>query len=167
MGADYRKIGVYLLNPGNAAGSFQFDKEFTSSTGLNQNSTTEGDAFASFLLGYPTADGGAPEHDDADDAARHLHQLLQRLLAGRLARRARSSRSTTACASSTRTASVKWTTTSRSASIRRPPARSSSVIIPGSGRSDAARPPRGRVTGGLMFAGVERQQELPGQPAEA
>ena len=39
------------------SGNFQFDKEFTSSTGLNQNSTTEGDAFASFLLGYPTADG--------------------------------------------------------------------------------------------------------------
>jgi len=57
MGADYRKIGVDLLNPGNASGNFQFDKEFTSSTGLNQNSTTEGDAFASFLLGYPTADG--------------------------------------------------------------------------------------------------------------
>jgi len=57
LGADYRKIGVYLLNPGNASGNFQFDKEFTSSTGLNQNSTTEGDAFASFLLGYPTADG--------------------------------------------------------------------------------------------------------------
>jgi hypothetical protein len=56
-GADYRQIGVYLLNPGCASGCFQFDKEFTSSTGLNQNSTTDGDAFASFLLGYPTADG--------------------------------------------------------------------------------------------------------------
>ena len=56
MGADYRRIGVYLLNPGNASGEFQFDKELTSSTGLNQNSTTEGDAYASFLLGYPTAD---------------------------------------------------------------------------------------------------------------
>jgi hypothetical protein len=56
MGADYRRIGVYLLNPGNASGEFQFDKEFTSATGLNQNSTTEGDAYASFLLGYPTAD---------------------------------------------------------------------------------------------------------------
>jgi hypothetical protein len=57
MGADYRRIGVYLLNPGNASGEFQFDKEFTSATGLNQNSTTEGDAYASFLLGFPSADG--------------------------------------------------------------------------------------------------------------
>jgi trimeric autotransporter adhesin len=56
MGADYRKIGVYLLNPGNASGNFQFDKEFTSATGLNNNSTTDGNGFASFLLGYPTAD---------------------------------------------------------------------------------------------------------------
>ena len=56
MGADYRKIGVDLLNPGSSSGTFQFDKEFTSSTGLNNNSTTEGNAVASFLLGYPTAD---------------------------------------------------------------------------------------------------------------
>jgi trimeric autotransporter adhesin len=56
MGADFRKIGVYLLNPGNASGQFQFDKEFTSSTGLNNASTTDGNSFASFLLGYPTAD---------------------------------------------------------------------------------------------------------------
>ena len=56
MGADYRKIGVDLLNPGSSTGTFQFDKEFTSSTGLNNNSTTEGNAIASLLLGYPTAD---------------------------------------------------------------------------------------------------------------
>jgi hypothetical protein len=55
MGGDYRKIGVYLLNPGDSSGFFQFDKEFTSSTGLNNSSTTEGNAFASFLLGYPSA----------------------------------------------------------------------------------------------------------------
>jgi outer membrane receptor protein involved in Fe transport len=56
VGADYRKLGVYLLNPGDASGRFQFDKEFTSSTGLNDSSLTEGNAFASFLLGYPSAD---------------------------------------------------------------------------------------------------------------
>jgi hypothetical protein len=55
MGADYRRMGVYLLNPGDSSGFFQFDKEFTSSTGLNNSSTTEGNAFASFLLGYPSA----------------------------------------------------------------------------------------------------------------
>jgi hypothetical protein len=56
MGADYRKIGVDLLNPGCSSGCFQFDKEFTSATGLNNNSTTDGNALASFLLGYPSAD---------------------------------------------------------------------------------------------------------------
>jgi hypothetical protein len=60
MGADYRKIGVNLLNPGSSSGTFQFDKEFTSSTGLNNNSTTEGNSIASFLLGYPTADAARP-----------------------------------------------------------------------------------------------------------
>ena len=55
FGADYRKIGVYLLNPGDSSGRFQFDKEFTSATGLNNSSTTDGNGFASFLLGYPSA----------------------------------------------------------------------------------------------------------------
>jgi hypothetical protein len=55
-GLDFRRIGLALNNPGCSSGCFQFDKEFTSSTGLNNGSTTEGSAFASFLLGYPTAD---------------------------------------------------------------------------------------------------------------
>ena len=57
MGADYRKIGVSLLNPGCASGCFNFDKEFTSATGLNNNSNTDGNSYASFLLGYPSGDG--------------------------------------------------------------------------------------------------------------
>jgi hypothetical protein len=55
VGGDFREIGVDLLSPGDSAGRFQFDKEFTSSTGLNNSSTTEGNGFASFLLGYPSA----------------------------------------------------------------------------------------------------------------
>ena len=55
FGADYRKIGVYLLNPGDSSGRFNFDKEFTSATGLNNSSTTDGNGFASFLLGFPSA----------------------------------------------------------------------------------------------------------------
>ena len=86
MGADYRKIGVDLLNPGSSSGTFQFDKEFTSSTGLNNNSTTEGNAIASFLLGYPTADSARQSTMTLTTPLEHLHQLLRRLLAGRLAR---------------------------------------------------------------------------------
>ena len=58
VGANYRRLGVYLLSRGNSAGSFNFDREFTSSTGLNNNSTTEGNGFASFLLGYPSSNPG-------------------------------------------------------------------------------------------------------------
>ncbi len=55
VGGDFRDMGVYLLSPGDSTGRFQFDKEFTSATGLNNSSTTDGNAFASFLLGYPSA----------------------------------------------------------------------------------------------------------------
>ncbi len=54
MGADFRKIGADNNNPGNGAGFFEFDKDITSSTGSN-SSTTDGNAFASFLLGFPSA----------------------------------------------------------------------------------------------------------------
>jgi hypothetical protein len=37
-------------------GLFNFDKEFTSSSGTNNASATEGNGFASFLLGYPSGD---------------------------------------------------------------------------------------------------------------
>jgi hypothetical protein len=56
VGADYRRIGVYLLNPACASGCFQFGREFTSSTGLNNSSSTDGNAIATFLLGYPSGD---------------------------------------------------------------------------------------------------------------
>jgi trimeric autotransporter adhesin len=54
MGADFRKIGADNDNPGNGAGFFDFDKDITSSNGSN-SSTTDGNAFASFLLGFPSA----------------------------------------------------------------------------------------------------------------
>jgi hypothetical protein len=53
-GAVFRRIGVYSLSSGNSSGFFNFDKEFTSSSGTNNTSTTEGNGFASFLLGYPS-----------------------------------------------------------------------------------------------------------------
>src|SRR5262249_12814851 len=56
MGADYRRIGVDLLNPACASACFQFGREFTSSTGLNNGSALDGNAIATFLLGYPSGD---------------------------------------------------------------------------------------------------------------
>jgi trimeric autotransporter adhesin len=53
-GADFRKIYFDNNNPGNGAGFFDFDKDTTSSNGGN-SSTTDGNSFASFLLGYPSA----------------------------------------------------------------------------------------------------------------
>jgi trimeric autotransporter adhesin len=54
FGADYRKIGLDFFAPGNGAGFFEFDKDITSSNGGN-SSTTDGNAFAAFLLGLPSS----------------------------------------------------------------------------------------------------------------
>ena len=53
VGADFRKIGVDTLIPGQGAGSFDFDRDMTSSNG--SGSTVDGNSFASFLLGYPSS----------------------------------------------------------------------------------------------------------------
>jgi len=54
VGADFRKIGLDFFAPGNGAGFFEFDKDITSSNGGNSG-TTDGNSFASFLLGLPSA----------------------------------------------------------------------------------------------------------------
>jgi len=54
MGADFRKQGVDTLIPGNGAGSFDFEKDTTSSDGFTTNNTVNGNSFASFLLGFPS-----------------------------------------------------------------------------------------------------------------
>jgi hypothetical protein len=56
FGGDYRRIGAYLLNPGCSASCLNFGREFTSATGTNNGSATDGNAFATFLLGYPSGD---------------------------------------------------------------------------------------------------------------
>jgi trimeric autotransporter adhesin len=53
-GIDWRKICVDTYIPGDGAGYFDFDKDMTSSNG-GTGSTTDGNAFASFLLGYPSS----------------------------------------------------------------------------------------------------------------
>src|SRR5438552_6283102 len=49
-GADFRKIGVDTTIPGNGAGSFDFEKDTTSSDGLTTSNPLNGNSFASFLL---------------------------------------------------------------------------------------------------------------------
>ena len=53
-GADFRKIGLDFFSPGPGSGFFEFDKDITSSNG-GIGSTTDGNAFASFLLGFPSS----------------------------------------------------------------------------------------------------------------
>jgi hypothetical protein len=57
FGADYRKIGVDTLIPGQGAGLFEFDRDMTSSDGGIGNALN-GNSFASFLLGYPSSNSG-------------------------------------------------------------------------------------------------------------
>src|SRR3989449_10320410 len=56
FGADYRRIGGLLDSTSNPSGNFFFGREFTSSTGLNNASALDGNAIATFLLGYPSGD---------------------------------------------------------------------------------------------------------------
>src|SRR4030095_557836 len=53
-GADVREMAGDTYIPGDGAGFFDFDKDMTSSNG-GTGSTTDGNAFASFLLGYPSS----------------------------------------------------------------------------------------------------------------
>src|SRR5262249_13927993 len=54
VGGDFRKIGMDSFLPGDSSGKFYFDNEFTSANSNNSNATS-GNAFATFLLGYPSS----------------------------------------------------------------------------------------------------------------
>ncbi len=54
-GADYRLIGMKLFAQGQSSGVFNFSKGFTQGPNPLTASATAGDAFASFLLGYPAS----------------------------------------------------------------------------------------------------------------
>jgi hypothetical protein len=58
VGGDFRNIGLDFYAPGNGAGLFEFDKDITSSNGGN-SSTTDGNSFAAFLLGFPSSLGAS------------------------------------------------------------------------------------------------------------
>ena len=56
IGADYRRIGGLLDATSCPSGCFVFGREFTSSTGINNGSATDGNAIATFLLGFPSGE---------------------------------------------------------------------------------------------------------------
>ena len=55
FGVDYRRISASAMAYGSSAGSFSFTQAFTQGPGPNVASANAGDAFASFLLGYPAS----------------------------------------------------------------------------------------------------------------
>src|SRR5262245_1840635 len=56
VGADYRQIGALLDSTSNPSGNFIFGREFTSATGTNNGSAIDGNAMATFLLGFPSGE---------------------------------------------------------------------------------------------------------------
>jgi trimeric autotransporter adhesin len=56
LGADYRQIGGLLDSTSCPSGCLNFGREFTSSDGITNSSATNGNAMATFLLGFPSGD---------------------------------------------------------------------------------------------------------------
>ncbi|HYR42953.1 MAG TPA: TonB-dependent receptor [Terriglobia bacterium] len=59
MGADFRKMGIDTYIPGPGSGFFDFDKDFTSVNG-GTSDVLSGNAFAAFLLGFPSGLASRP-----------------------------------------------------------------------------------------------------------
>jgi trimeric autotransporter adhesin len=58
VGADFRTIGQDSQSFGGGAGSFRFDRRYTSEVPTVNGTATSGNAFAALMLGYPTGDPG-------------------------------------------------------------------------------------------------------------
>ena len=56
FGGDFRKVGADFFSPGDGSGFFNFDKAFTSADPRSDGTATSGSSVASFMLGYPTGD---------------------------------------------------------------------------------------------------------------
>ena len=56
LGGDFRRMGGLLDSTSCPSGCLNFSREFTSSTGTNNGSAIDGNAIATFLLGYPSGD---------------------------------------------------------------------------------------------------------------
>ena len=54
-GVDYRRVAANVMAYGSSAGSYSFTQAYTQGPNPNTASTTAGDAFGAFLLGYPAS----------------------------------------------------------------------------------------------------------------
>jgi hypothetical protein len=73
-GAEYRRIAANVVQYGSSAGTYSFTQGYTQASPTTA-STTAGDAFASFLLGYPASGGvvsATPAHYVIDYVAAYL-----------------------------------------------------------------------------------------------
>ncbi len=59
FGSDFRWVGLDFQSFDDTTGDFRFDRYFTSSNPLTNGTATSGNAFASFLLGYPSGQPGS------------------------------------------------------------------------------------------------------------
>ena len=109
---------------------------------------------------------GAPEHDDADDAARHLHELLRRLLAGRLARELEVHVELRPSPRARRRHARGEQQLHGRLRSRRATSALIGVVIPASVDPTGGTPAR-TVTGGLMYAGVNGNPTQQGNPPKA
>jgi hypothetical protein len=160
LGADFRRIGMDSYLTGPSAGYFDFDNEFTSANGLTDSDTTSGNAFASFLLGYPSSDQshqstfpvstplnvysyyyGGYAQDDWRVSSKFTLNYGLRL------------EHETGLAEQNNNITVGFDPTMTSAL--------SSVVIPA---DPVAGTPARQVTGGLMYAGVNGNKTTQGNP---
>ena len=118
--------------PGNGAGFFQFDKELTSSNGLEQQRDSTATRSPRSCSAIPSATSERAEHVHADHAAQRLHVLLRRLRAGRLARELEVHAELRPSPRARDRPGASRTTTSPSASISTATSALSSVVIPAS-----------------------------------
>jgi hypothetical protein len=117
-GAEFRVLGVDTQSFTGGSGDLRFDRFYTSANPLANGTATSGNAIASLLLGYPSviletrARSASPARSARSSS---ITERLSRTTSGSTRR----SRSTTACASSTKTVSGNGATRLPSASIAR------------------------------------------------
>ena len=86
FGADFRWIGLDFQSFQDTSGDFRFDRYFTSSNPLTNGTANSGNAFASFLLGYPSGQPNSESTAGLSTPAGGLLEVLRVLRAGRFPR---------------------------------------------------------------------------------
>ena len=86
FGADFRWVGLDFQSFQDTSGDFRFDRYFTSANPLTNGTATSGNAFASFLLGYPSGQPNSESTAGLSTPIGGLLEVLRVLRAGRFPR---------------------------------------------------------------------------------